>query len=85
MDYRTLNQKTIPNRHPIPRIQETLDNLGGGQLVSVLDQGKAYHQGFVNEDSQHLTAFIMPWGLYECVFEMHNVSSKDLWKDVLRG
>ena len=32
---------------------------------SVLDQGKAYHQGFVDEKSQHLTAFITRWGLYE--------------------
>ena len=31
----------------------------------MLDQGKAYHQGFVDEKSQHLTAFITPWGLYE--------------------
>ena len=31
----------------------------------LLDQGKAYHQGFMDPDSQHLTAFITPWGLYE--------------------
>ena len=28
-DYRELNKKTIQDRHPISRIQETLDNLGG--------------------------------------------------------
>ncbi|KAI3375499.1 hypothetical protein L3Q82_003827 [Scortum barcoo] len=31
------------------------------------DQGKAYHQGFIDEDSQPLTAFITPWGLYQWV------------------
>jgi len=31
----------------------------------VLDQGKAYHQGFVQEKSRHFTAFITPWGLYQ--------------------
>ncbi|CAB3993128.1 Retrovirus-related Pol poly from transposon [Paramuricea clavata] len=65
VDYRALNQKTVPDRHPIPRIQETLDNLGGNHWFSVLDQGKAYHQGFMDRDSQPLTAFITPWGLYE--------------------
>ena len=65
VDYRELNRKTVPDRHPIPRIQETLDNLGGNSWFSVLDQGKAYHQGFVGEKSRHLTAFITPWGLYE--------------------
>jgi hypothetical protein len=65
VDYRALNQKTVPDRHPIPRIQETLDNLGGNHWFSILDQRKAYHQGFMDRDSQPLTAFITPWGLHE--------------------
>ena len=67
VDYRELNRKTVPDRHPIPRIQETLDSLGGKSWFSVLDQGKAYHQGFMGKWSQPLTAFITPWGLYEWV------------------
>ncbi len=58
VDYRELNRNTVPDRHPIPRIQETLDGLGGKSWFSVLDQGKAYHQGFMGKRSQHLTAFI---------------------------
>ena len=49
IDYRELNCKTVPGRHPIPRIQETLDNLGGSSWFSVLDQRKAYHQGFIEK------------------------------------
>ena len=67
VDYRELNKKTIQDRHPIPRVQETLDNLGGNAWFSTLDQGKAYHQGFVSPESQPLTAFATPWGLYEWV------------------
>jgi hypothetical protein len=44
-----------------------VDNLGGNQWFSVLDQGKAYRQGFVDKQSQPLTAFITPWGLYEWI------------------
>ncbi len=29
MDYRLLNKKTIPDRHPLPRIQELIDTFGG--------------------------------------------------------
>lgn len=65
IDYRGLNKKTIADRHPIPRIQEILDGLGGNMWFSVLDQGKAYHQGEIKEDSKKCTAFTTPWGLYE--------------------
>ncbi|KAI3356717.1 hypothetical protein L3Q82_003309 [Scortum barcoo] len=67
IDYRLLNRKTIPDRHPLPRIQDLIDTLGGYRWFSILDQGKAYHQGYIAEGSRHLTAFITPWGLYEWV------------------
>lgn len=67
VDFRELNKKTIPDRHPLPRIQDLLDSLGGNSWFSILDQGSAYHQGFVSEESRHLTAFSTPWGLYEWV------------------
>ena len=58
VDYRELNRRTVPDRHSIPRIQETLDSLGGNSWFSVLDQGKAYHQGFIAPKSRPYTAFI---------------------------
>ena len=67
IDYRLLNQKTVSDRHPLPRIQDLMDKLGGYGWFSILDQGKAYHQGFMAEGSRHVTAFITPWGLYEWV------------------
>lgn len=67
IDYRLLNKKTVPDRHPLPRIQDLIDTLGGYAWFSILDQGKAYHQGFVAERSRHFTAFTTPWGLYEWV------------------
>ena len=67
IDYRQLNNKTWKDCHPIPRIQDTLNTLGGKKWFSTLDQGKAYHQGFMTEESRHLTVFVTPWGLYEWV------------------
>ena len=63
IDYRELNKKTYPERQPIPRIQDILNGLGGNKWFTVLDQGKAYHQGFMAEESRPLTAFVTPWGL----------------------
>ncbi|KAL1267157.1 hypothetical protein QQF64_002832 [Cirrhinus molitorella] len=67
IDYRLLTQKTVPDRHPLPWIQDLIDSLGGYRWFSILDQGKAYHQGCMAEGSRHLTAFMTPWGLYEWV------------------
>uniref|UniRef100_A0A3B3H4P4 Gypsy retrotransposon integrase-like protein 1 n=1 Tax=Oryzias latipes TaxID=8090 RepID=A0A3B3H4P4_ORYLA len=67
IDYRLLNKKTVPDKHPLPRIQDLIDSLGGFSWFSILDQGKAYHQGFISEGSRHLTAFTTPWGLYEWI------------------
>ena len=67
IDYRQLNSKTIRDSHPLPRVQDALESLVGNQWFSLLDQGKAYHQGFVSSGSRHKTAFATPWGQYEWV------------------
>ena len=67
VDFRALNNKTLPDRHPLPRIQTILDNLGGKRWFSILDQKRAYHQGFIHPDDRYKTAFITPWGLYEWI------------------
>ncbi|PIK49557.1 hypothetical protein BSL78_13575 [Apostichopus japonicus] len=65
VDFRALNEKTVDDRQPIPKIQDLLDGLKGNTWFSTLDQGKAYHQGYMSPESQHLTSFITPWGLHE--------------------
>ena len=36
-DYRQLNRKTIPDRHPLPKVRNVFKNLGGSQYFSILD------------------------------------------------
>ena len=62
IDHPELNNKTVADRHPIPRIQETLESFFGQKWFSTLDQGTAYHQGFIHPSSRPLTAFVTPWG-----------------------
>lgn len=65
--YQLLNKKIVPDRHPLPRIQDLIDTLGRYKWFRILDQGKAYHQGFIPEGSRLMMAFKTPWGLYEWV------------------
>ena len=63
VDYRKLNNKTTPDCQPIPRIQGILYNLGNQTWFSTIDMSKAYHQGYISGESQHVTAFYTPWAL----------------------
>ena len=56
-DYRKLNAKTIPDCHPLPRIQDIIGSLGKNQYFSLLDQTKAYHQLHMDPESRKFTAF----------------------------
>lgn len=47
----TINQKSIPDHHPIACIQNILESLCGSAWFSVLDEGKAHHQAFQDKSS----------------------------------
>lgn len=65
LDYRALNQQTIRDRYPLPRVDELLDQLGGSAVYSKLDLASGYHQVAMHPDDIHKTAFNCRYGLFE--------------------
>ena len=65
VDYRQLNAKTRKDAFPLPRIEETLDSLGGAKLFSTLDLASGYNQVSMAPKDRHKTAFCTPFGLFE--------------------
>ena len=67
VDYRTLNRVTVPDRYPMPRIDELIDTVGKcqGKYFTALDLMKGYHQVKMAEGSKDKTAFTCHQGLFQ--------------------
>ena len=89
-DHRALNAATIPDRYPIPHIQDFTSQLSGCTVFSKIDLVRAYHQIPVHLDNVPKTAVIAPFGLFEFVrmpFGLRNAAQtfQRFIDQVLRG
>ncbi|CAE1249039.1 unnamed protein product [Acanthosepion pharaonis] len=89
-DFRRLNAQTVPDKYPIPHLQDFAITLQGASIFTKLDLRKAFHQIPVAKDDIHKTAVTTPFGLFEFTrmpFGLRNAaqSFQRLIDEVLRG
>jgi hypothetical protein len=75
VDYRSLNEVTIKNKYPLPRIEDLFDQMKGASVFSKIDSRSGYHQLKIRELDIPKTAFRTRYGLYEYTvmsFELTN-------------
>ena len=65
VDFRRLNEVTHMDAYPMPRVDEMIDKLGSARYLTTLDLSRGYWQVPVSKESQPLTAFVTPFGLYQ--------------------
>jgi hypothetical protein len=62
VDYRSLNEVTIKNKYPLPRIDDLFDQLKGAKYFSKVDLRLGYHQLKIRESDIPKTAFVTVTG-----------------------
>nr|VZI44033.1 unnamed protein product [Spirometra erinaceieuropaei] len=66
-DYRALNKATIPDRYPVPHLQDFAGALFGKSVFSKIDLVRAFHQIPVAPEDVPKTAVTTPFGLFEFI------------------
>jgi transposase InsO family protein len=65
VDYRKLNDLTVPDAYALPRIEEGLDLLKGSKWFSTIDLKSGFWQIAMETEDIDKTAFASPFGHYE--------------------
>jgi hypothetical protein len=68
VDYRSLNDVTIKNKYPLPRIEDLFDQMRGARVFSKIDLRSGIHQMKIRPSDIPKMAFSTRYGLYEFTF-----------------
>ena len=90
VDYRVLNDLTVKDAYPIPRVDECLDALSGSKWYSSMDLYSGFWQVGLRPEDREKSAFATSLGLFQFTvmpFGLTNSPStfERLMEDVLRG
>jgi hypothetical protein len=66
-DYRLLNANTVPDRYPMPRVDDILADCLRGKIWGKMDMTNSFFQTLVHPDDIKYTVMMTPFGLYEWV------------------
>ena len=85
LDMRRANEAIIRERHPIPTVDEVLQDLNQSTVFSKLDCRLGFHQLELDEESRSITTFVTHLGLFRYTRLFFGVNSApELYQHVIR-
>ncbi len=57
LDYRKVNKQLTTNIHPLPNLEELVEQVAGNQYYATLDLKDAYYKVMLDEESRDLATF----------------------------
>ena len=78
VDLRNLNQVSLEDHYPLPKMDHILQRVAGSSRISLLDGFLGFKKILVHPDEQDKTAFTTPWGTFKYVkmpFGLKNVGA----------
>ena len=67
VDLRNLNQVSLKDHYPLPKMDHILQRVVGSSRISLLDGFSGFKQILVHLDDQDKTTFTTPWGTFKYV------------------
>lgn len=86
VDYREVNAKSLKDAYPLPRINTIIERASGSKFISVIDVSKAFSMIPMHPDSQSLTAYTTPLGMFEYTsMPMGLANAPSIWQRFLNS
>lgn len=83
-DFRELNKFIKRKPFPLPKISDLLQKLEGFKYATAIDLSMGYYHVQLDEESQNLCSFVMPWGKYKYLrLPMGIKNSPDIFQGII--
>lgn len=85
-DFRELNKRILRKPYPLPKINETLQNIEGFQWATAIDLNMGYYHLRLDPATSDICTIVFPWGIYRYKrLPMGVACSPDIFQSKMNG